>query len=225
MAVRIFILNKINLYVKTITALKAVQVVCRLWYVIRSKLDLINVSLTAGDNKPDWQPGKFKKPFLCCKQWDRLDIEKHTFCFLNEKACFHGAVDWSIAEKGRLWCYNLHYFQYLLMEDNVDNRFAVDLIEDWINHNPVGTPDAWDPFPISLRLVNWIKFLSLNCVTDKDRNFIVDSMVLQVRWLLKHLEYHLLGNHLFKNGKALMFMGLFFKGAEDFLPIVSIEYH
>ncbi len=40
------------------------------------------------------------------------------------------------------------------------------------------------------------------------------SLAVQVRYLRKPLEYHLLGNHLFANAKALTFAGLFFSGAE-----------
>ena len=37
---------------------------------------------------------------------------------------------------------------------------------------------------------------------------------MQVRWLAQRLEWHLLGNHLFANAKALVFAGLLFDGAE-----------
>ncbi|MEA1922030.1 MAG: hypothetical protein U9N63_05180, partial [Pseudomonadota bacterium] len=38
------------------------------------------------------------------------------------------------------------------------------------------------------------------------------SLAIQVRYLRKRLEYHLLGNHPFANGKALVFAGLFLLG-------------
>jgi uncharacterized heparinase superfamily protein len=38
--------------------------------------------------------------------------------------------------------------------------------------------------------------------------------VLQAGWLAKRLEWHLLGNHLFANAKALVFAGLLFEGPE-----------
>jgi uncharacterized heparinase superfamily protein len=40
------------------------------------------------------------------------------------------------------------------------------------------------------------------------------SLPLQLRWLSKRLEFHLLANHLFANAKALVFGGLYFQGAE-----------
>ncbi|MEA3240464.1 MAG: hypothetical protein U9P37_02635 [Pseudomonadota bacterium] len=40
----------------------------------------------------------------------------------------------------------------------------------------------------------------------------LQSLAIQVRYLRKRLEYHLLGNHPFANGKALVFAGLFLLG-------------
>lgn len=143
-----------------------------------------------------------------------MNVSSRSFSFLNESRRFGNQIDWSVPEKGRLWRYNLHYFQYLLTDSRVDPAFGTGLIRDWIDKNPAGTPDAWDPFPVSLRLVSWIKFLARNLVENPDRDIIAGSMVIQARWLMKHLEYHLLGNHLFKNGKTLVFMGTCFKGSE-----------
>ena len=207
-------LIKINFFARTVLSLKGVQIFYRLWYLVRSKLGLISTSKNLGNHELTWYPNGFKAPFICYRQWQKWDIENRSFEFLNETICFDSEVDWGVSEKGRLWCYNLHYFQYLLLNEGINAGYAVDLIKNWIEKNSVGSPDAWDPFPISLRLVNWIKFLSLNNISEEDKAVIVDSMAFQTRWLLKHLEYHLLGNHMFKNGKALMFMGLFFNGIE-----------
>jgi hypothetical protein len=55
-------------------------------------------------------------------------------------------------------------------------------------------------------LVNWIKFCSVgDGVTDD----IIDSLMLQAVNLQNRVEYHLLGNHLWANGKALWFTGAF----------------
>ena len=42
----------------------------------------------------------------------------------------------------------------------------------------------------------------------------LDSLAVQTRWLEQRIEWHLLGNHLLANAKALIFSGLFFEGAE-----------
>ena len=40
------------------------------------------------------------------------------------------------------------------------------------------------------------------------------SLAVQARWLSKNLEFHILGNHLLANAKALCFIGLYFSGKE-----------
>ena len=66
-----------------------------------------------------------------------------------------------------------------------------------IAQNKIGDGNGWEPYPLSLRIVNWIKFLA-KLEVDADVIKINQSLFLQSRFLFKHLEYHLLGNHLFK---------------------------
>jgi len=113
----------------------------------------------------------------------------------------------------KLWLYNLHYFDYINQE-NIDNDVALDLMHDWINQNLVGAGNGWEPYTLSLRIVNWIKFISHTNLQGSQLPQIYESLFLQVRFLFRRLEYHLLGNHLFKNGVALMFAGNYFKGEE-----------
>jgi len=84
-----------------------------------------------------------------------------------------------------------------------------DLIKKWVQENPPGEGNGWEPYPISLRIVNWVKWdLAKNCLSDEA----LHSLAVQARYLLKRPEFHLLGNHLFANAKALIFAGLFFYG-------------
>jgi uncharacterized heparinase superfamily protein len=59
--------------------------------------------------------------------------------------------------------------------------------------------------------VNWIKFALGGAELSPAARH---SLAVQVRWLTRRLEWHLLGNHLFANAKALVFAGLFFEGEE-----------
>ncbi len=112
----------------------------------------------------------------------------------------------------KLWRYNLHYFDYL--QDplrSLDSKCR--LISNWIALNPPGTPDAWEPYPVSLRIVNWIKFFlgtSRGALTEQW----LYSLYGQAYWLERHFEYDLLANHLLKNAVALFFAGMFFDGPE-----------
>ena len=85
------------------------------------------------------------------------------------------------------------------------------LIADWITENAPGTGTGWEPYPCSLRIVNWVKWtLAGNPLSEAAHQ----SLAIQTRWLTRRMEWHLLGNHLFANAKALVFAGLYFDGRE-----------
>ncbi|MFO1266416.1 MAG: heparinase II/III family protein [Rubrivivax sp.] len=62
-----------------------------------------------------------------------------------------------------------------------------------------------------MRIVNWIKWFLAG---EPAQAPWLASLAVQARWLAQRLEWHLLGNHLFANAKALFFAGLFFEGRE-----------
>jgi uncharacterized heparinase superfamily protein len=140
-------------------------------------------------------------------------VGEDQFHFLNTTGnlAVHG---WDDSAMDRLWRYNLHYFDDLNAQDAVTRLpWHRALLSRWVRENPPAAGTGWEPYPTSLRIVNWIKWalggnvLSPECIT---------SLAVQSRWLTKRLEYHLLGNHLFINGKALVFAGLFFNGPEAY---------
>jgi uncharacterized heparinase superfamily protein len=111
-----------------------------------------------------------------------------------------------------LWRYNQHYFDDLNAQDAATRRrWHTVLLMDWVRNNPPGLGLGWEPYPTSLRIVNWIKWaLAGNALPDACR----ESIALQARWLIRRLEWHLMGNHLFTNAKALVLAGLWFDGDE-----------
>lgn len=123
-----------------------------------------------------------------------------------------GTGGWDAPALAKLLQYNLHYFDDLNSQTANDRRkWHHDLIADWIAKNPPARGSGWEPYPTSLRITNWIKWtLSGGCLPLEAKL----SLVVQTRWLTRRLEWHLLGNHLFVNAKALVFSGLFFKGPE-----------
>ncbi len=118
--------------------------------------------------------------------------------------------DWVQSDAPKLWRYNLHYFDYLGWPTLADAGKAA-LINDWSARVRLGAEDAWEPYPISLRVVNWLKYaLALPPGTVPAEW--VASLAHQGAALEGDLEYHLLANHLLKNGKALVFAGVCLKG-------------
>lgn len=136
-----------------------------------------------------------------------------TFQFLNVVGHASCAADWNDPARGKLWLYNLHYFDDLNAADAKDRlEWHRALISRWIVENPPGVGNGWEPYPTSLRIVNWIKWALKG--NRLEATWIL-SLAAQVRWLRSHIEWHLLGNHLFANAKALVFAGLFFEGKES----------
>jgi len=191
--------RKISLYWNTLRYLRLIQVTERLRRFVRKpQLDL-KLAWNFRRASGYWQPP--------AKRAQKIQADDR-FCFLNEVHSVTTTSDWNHPEWDKLWLYNLHYFDDLTA---VDGEQRVDwhraLIQRWIDENPSGKGNGWEPYPISLRIVNWIKW-ALAC-----NSFNVgwgDSLALQARFLAQNLETHLLGNHLFANAKALCFAGLFF---------------
>ena len=68
--------------------------------------------------------------------------------------------------------------------------------------NPAGTGDGWEPYTVSLRIVNWIKLFLREDFSGRVQPAWLDSLHQQAAWLERNIEYHILANHYLKNGIA-----------------------
>jgi len=132
------------------------------------------------------------------------------FRFINEEHEIKDASGWNDAGINKLWLYNLHYFDFLRQPDITGEAGAL-WIERWIKENPPAAGNGWEPYTLSLRIVNWIKWRLAGHELSAEA---LHSLAVQTRYLGKRLEYHLMANHLLANAKALVFAGCFFDGAE-----------
>src|SRR6266516_3614946 len=123
---------------------------------------------------------------------DPAQTGPNRFRFLNQE---REITSWNDPSASKLWLYNLHYFEH------VDEE----LVERWIAENAVGQGIGWDPYPTSLRIANWCKWI-LSGASPEPHVFA--SVGVQAAWLEKRLERHLLAN-----AKALLFAGSVFQGA------------
>ena len=200
--------KKIQLLFNTIKFLKFSQILNRLRRrFIKPKVSLCNIPQHSF-------PCRVLSPTVKCTQKIFGDSRVK---FLNKEFTINGKEDWNAEDQDKLWLYNLHYFDDLNAA-NAEHRLKwhVSLIQKWINENPVGAGNGWEPYPSSLRIVNWIKWLIENQNSNNiSQQTFLDSLVIQTRFLSKNLEFHLLGNHLFSNAKALVYAGLFFTGQES----------
>lgn len=191
--------KKIAQYWRTLKHLKLIQITNRVsrQLISPSPVKLREIALETLAN-PWVQP--IPKP-ASIRPGDR-------FYFLNQEEAINRPTSWNSCQYPKLWLYNLHYHDGL-GADSIDQKQKVRLISRWIHENPFGSGNGWEPYPLSLRIVNWVKWLIVNNCTSQGIN---ESLFQQSHMLSKTLEYHLLGNHLFANAKALIFSGLYFKG-------------
>lgn len=121
-------------------------------------------------------------------------------------------MGWDGPPMERLWRYNQHYFDDLNAFGAEKRRaWHLELMRRWIKENPPAKAVGWEPYPTALRIVNWIKWALGGEVLPED---CIWSLAVQARWLARRLEFHLQGNHLLAEAKALIFAGLFFQGNE-----------
>jgi uncharacterized heparinase superfamily protein len=151
--------------------------------------------------------GPWSPPANRPRSWFAGDVVR----FLNVEHRLD-AIGWDDPSVPKLWRYNLHYFDDLLAPDGAARRRSQRVaIDRWIRENPPARGTGWEPYPTSLRIVNWAKWALGGGDLDGPAT---QSLAVQARWLARRLEWHILGNHLFVNAKALVFAGCFFDGPE-----------
>lgn len=195
-------------YWKTGAPLKAVQVYGRLLHrVRRSRPDVRSVqgALRRGVR---WKGHPWRDAPLSTST---------TATFLSQTREIDALNAWARNDLPRLWLYNLHYFDDLTAEGAHQRRqWQHAFVRRWVSEHPPAAKPGWDPYPTSLRLVNWIKTAWAGDAAGRSiiDDGAVQSMAVQARWLTRHLEYHLQANHLWANAKALVFVGAFFDNDE-----------
>jgi uncharacterized heparinase superfamily protein len=131
------------------------------------------------------------------------------FSFLNRSRKFSPTVDWNFMQYGKLWNYNLQYFDYL-HDQTICTKDKIALVEDF-SQLLVSRKIKLEPYPVSLRLINWIIFSSESNYFS--HNF-SKALMRQASYLRHNLEYHIQANHLLENYIALCFCDLFFGNKE-----------
>lgn len=198
------LLKQASLYYHTLRHLRPVQFHARL----RSRLYRPQASVVRPLPAACAHAGRWMAPpRRPASQWGPA-----SFTFLNETRALTSPADWNRPDWDKLWLYNAHYFDDLNAVGSEERRtWHALLMARWVAENPVGHGNGWEPYPTSLRIVNWVKWaLAGNPLESAWEH----SLAVQARWLRRHIEWHLLGNHLFANAKALVFAGLFFEGED-----------
>ena len=198
-------INKLKLLAHTLKYVKAKQVFFRLYYFLKNRL----LKYSAKKRSPsNFNPISWKYGI---HNFTSFDSKELTFKFLNISHSFNDKIDWNYQKYGKLWTYNLNYFDFLNQEC-ISKEDGISLIEDYIKNNDI-LLDGKEPYPISLRGVNWVKFLSKNKVSNSD---IDTTLYNDLFFLSENLEYHLL-----ENAFSLLFGAYYFQ--DELLYIKSKE--
>ncbi len=153
-------------------------------------------------------------PFFRVVPIDKLEsVNDEGVSFLNVKSEF---LLWNDVSHGMLWAYNLNYMDWLCQEGMTYEEGAmwIDRFIDNIPTNKVGL----DPYPIALRGINWIKFMSKfpDRIESNRLKRWNDSLFSQYLLLEKKLEWHLLGNHLLEDIYSLYIASIYFNDVQLF---------
>ena len=190
-------------FLRTVRYLRPIQIYGRLWrQVYRPRPDLRPSPALRPTDGPLTPPAVKPANLVAANRFQALNAEHD----------IRSPLSWNDPSRGRLWLYHLHYFDDLSANGaNARQQWHRDLIQRWIKENRPAKGTGWEAYPLSRRIVNWIKWLLAG---NKPTADMTDSLAVQTRFLRKRLEYHLLGNHLLANAKALVFAGLFYRGPE-----------
>lgn len=156
------------------------------------------------------------------------NVLENKITFLNHEIKFtESGIDWHSEELNqgtRLWKLNLNYHEFLfdiaLKFNETKDRKYLGYIEstivEWFKQNPLGTKgygkDNWNSYAISLRIISWIKMYTLlgKEFSIEFQSFFIKLLWIQITFLSENLELDILGNHLIKNWKALIWGNYFF---------------
>lgn len=133
-----------------------------------------------------------------------IDILGNGFSFLNLEKKFGTTIDWNEQSLGRLWNYNLQYCNFLLQDEIPYDIRITWLVDLYVNLYEGQVPI--EPYPSSLRSINVIRLMTIHGVDEE----ILPYLHSELDFLEKHLEFHLLGNHLLENLFTLFMGGAFF---------------
>ena len=136
-----------------------------------------------------------------------LSISKDVWCFsfLNLEQSFpQDSRDWSFADYGMLWTYNLNYFDWL-HQPGLSEEQGLETLSKFYTTPVEKNPIILHPYPTSLRIINTAKFISKWSVKE---DWLYSELLSDLKFLSSRLEYHLLANHILENAFALYIGGL-----------------
>ncbi|MBQ0105350.1 MAG: alginate lyase family protein [Armatimonadetes bacterium] len=214
------------LYIKTIKALKSSQIIHRLQkpFVIKR--------FYRGKSETDYSLFPISVSFLdeergYLARFSLKDLMENRITLLGETR------ELGDMKTTPLWVYNFHYLEFLIAlaaeykrsEDRLYYEKFREYCNYWLDTNPRGKGVGWDPYPMSLRIINLlICFHLFGSIFREDEKFrlrITQSLYVQYRTLILRQEKWLLGNHYFENLKTIVIGSLFFGEEKIYREYIS----
>lgn len=225
-------LKKVVLYFYTLKNMKLSQIVAR----IRKKFGLpnylgIHTSLFCGNVQSFISPEELDFDPVFLSRFSVNELMEGTITLLHSSKHTDWNEEWDFCDKSALWNFNLHYFEYLLplvkaYKESRDIKYLAkseEIIEGWIENNPVGKGSAWASYTVSLRIVTWLSYYFHvgNELPEAFRKRFLLSLHEQYSFLSCHLEKDILGNHYFENLKALLLASVFFCDESVYVKVLK----
>ena len=206
----------LGLLVRTAAALRPAQIVARVrlrgqreawrrWPALAERAFTGRPLPTGGG----W-PAGFTPVDVLLDHWPHADELREGHVTLLGRTGDLGA-EWDHGDAPQLWRFHLHYWDWAhgLAPCLADRAVFARLWRSWRAATPIGRGDAWSPYVVSLRAWSWCaQYARLVAGTDLEDEF-RDALAVHLRYLRWHLERDVGGNHLMKNLKAVVGLGVF----------------
>jgi uncharacterized heparinase superfamily protein len=173
----------------------------------------VRTAVSRGEATPGWPVG-FRALEARLDHGDAKEIASGRFSMLGEVRDIGDPADWHQVDAPHLWRFCLHYLEWAWALAAVDDNdwarasFA-GLWRSWTTHVNLRNRDAWAPYVVSLRA--WVLcdvFDVLVAGSDVEPE-VVAALQQHASFLRRHLELDVGGNHLVKNLKAIVALGVF----------------
>ena len=215
-------MGRVSLYYHTVKNMKPSQVINRLRIKLGKGCPL---GVAVCDNKTNIQKVEspesldFDPVFL--ERFPVVELMEDTITILHISKKMDWRRTWNFEDRSALWNFNLHYFEYLFplvkaWKDTGEKQYlnkTVEMIEGWIDANPIGKNPAWASYTTALRIVTWISWYGYvsKQISEEFRERFLASLHDQYAYLSVHLEKDILGNHYFEDLKSLVLASIFFR--------------
>lgn len=136
------------------------------------------------------------------------------FEFVGERRRLGVTMDWLQDDAPQLWRYHLHYFEWiwsLVVHEDLAwaaKKFTA-LWISWRGGTRFGRWDAWSPYVVSVRAWSMCGAHRNLIAGNRHEGDYVAELRLHAQFIKANLELDVGGNHLIKNLKALIGLGVF----------------